>query len=80
MNTLRALCRSLPPALLLGVLTVCVTPALGQAPKAEDVPLRPPNPSNPDKPPLIWNFLVIAVVVGLAGFAALIPSKRGHQD
>jgi hypothetical protein len=79
MNTLRALRRSLP-ALLLSVLTVCVPPALGQGTKPQDLPLRPPNPSTPDQPPVIWNFLVIVLVVGLAGYAALIPSKRGHQD
>jgi hypothetical protein len=79
MNTLRALSRFWLPALMLAVLTVCVTPAQAQAPKAQEA-LRPPNPTTPDKPPIIWNFLVIVVVLGLAGGAALIPSKRGHQD
>jgi hypothetical protein len=59
----------------LGLLAV---PALAQEKK--DAPLAPPQPGKPDEPPVVWNYLAIAVVLGLAGGAALIPSKRGHQD
>jgi hypothetical protein len=42
--------------------------------------LRPPTPSKPDEPPLALTYISAILVVGLVGFAALIPSKRGHQD
>jgi hypothetical protein len=59
-------------------------PALAQnAPvdpaKAKE-PLKPPTPSKPDEPPLAMTYISAVLVVGLMAFAALIPSKRGHQD
>lgn len=65
-------------ALFVGVVMPCVAIAQDQ-PKKEE-PLKPPSPSKPDDPPIVWNYMGIVVVVGLAGLAALIPSKRGHQD
>ena len=86
MKTRSALSRSGLPALVLVVLAmlvgVCGTPSIAMAqgaPKAPEV-LKPPTPATPDSPPVIWNYLMLAVVIGLAGGAALIPSKRGHQD
>ena len=61
-------------------LVISVAPASAQTQPAAEEPLRPPQPGKPDDPPLVWNYLTMAAVLGLVGFAALIPSKRGHQD
>jgi hypothetical protein len=42
--------------------------------------LKPPTPSKPDDPPAIWNYLTMATLIGMVALAALLPSKRGHQD
>lgn len=69
----------------LGLVAVVLSgaPALAQqapngAPK--DTTLKPPTPSKPDEPPLVMTYLGGLVCVGLIALAALIPSKRGHQD
>ncbi len=49
-------------------------------PNKKDNTLRPPTPSKPDEPPLALTYIGALLTVGLLGFAALIPSKRGHQD
>jgi hypothetical protein len=46
----------------------------------KDTTLRPPTPGKPDEPPLALTYIGAILMVGLLGFAALIPSKRGHQD
>lgn len=59
-------------------------PALAQAPNNPNAPkdttLKPPTPSKPDEPPLVMTYLGGLLCVGLIALAALIPSKRGHQD
>ena len=85
MKTLPASSRlaALVLVLLSFVLCVSVTPSTAIAqnnPPKKEEPLKPPQPSLPDNPPTVWNILVLALVVGLVGGAALIPSKRGHQD
>jgi uncharacterized protein HemX len=41
---------------------------------------KPPRPQKADEPPILWMMLIMLVLgAGIAG-AALIPSKRGHQD
>lgn len=47
---------------------------------AKDTTLRPPTPSKPDEPPLVMTYLGGLLCLGLIALAALIPSKRGHQD
>jgi hypothetical protein len=47
--------------------------------KSKDAALRPPTPSKPDEIP-VMTYIAAVLVFGLMGFAALIPSKRGHQD
>ncbi len=49
-------------------------------PNKKDTTLRPPTPTKPDEPPLAMSYVGAVILVGLLGFAALIPSKRGHQD
>ena len=70
--------------LSLVALMLAGSPALAQqapnpnAPK--DNTLKPPTPSKPDEPPLVMTYLGGLLCVGLIALAALIPSKRGHQD
>ncbi|UYV13143.1 MAG: hypothetical protein NCW75_02385 [Phycisphaera sp.] len=42
--------------------------------------VTPPRPQQPNKPPVIKNFLVAGVVVISIVAATVIPAKRGHQD
>lgn len=55
-------------------------PVLAQAAKEAPVKLQPPTPGAPDTPPMVWNVLLSVVIIGLIVGAAMIPSKRGHQD
>ncbi|HYE60774.1 MAG TPA: hypothetical protein VD997_02160 [Phycisphaerales bacterium] len=59
---------------------VAAPSALAQTEPKKHESLKPPAPNKPDDPPIVWNYMAIVVVVALAGGAALIPSKRGHQD
>ena len=57
--------------------------ALGQpSPQGEKKveALRPPTPTKPDDPPAAMSYITMALLIGLLVGAALIPSKRGHQD
>ena len=65
---------------LVVVLAVCLVPSvvLAQAPPAAAI--KPPVPTSPDSPPLIWNYLVFALVALMVLGSGLVPSKRGHQD
>jgi hypothetical protein len=79
----KAIGRCIGWALVALMLGVGGTPALAQpnnpnAPK--DTTLKPPTPSKPDEPPLVMTYLGGLLCVGLIALAALIPSKRGHQD
>ncbi|MEY3231537.1 MAG: hypothetical protein RL689_1626 [Planctomycetota bacterium] len=60
---------------------VSATVASAQPP-ATDAPAAPapPTPGKPDEPPLVMNYFVMLVILGLVIGANLIPSKRGHQD
>ena len=51
----------------------------GQDPKKDNT-LKPPTPSKPDDPPVVMTYLAVLLTIGLIAGAALIPSKRGHQD
>ncbi|MFM9996145.1 MAG: hypothetical protein ACKVU4_10125 [Phycisphaerales bacterium] len=42
--------------------------------------VAPPRPGTPDRPPTLWLIGVSAVLGAVIVGAALIPSKRGHQD
>lgn len=66
-------------ALAMPVVTTTVASA---QPPAADAPaaLAPPTPGKPDEPPLVMNYFVMLVILGLVIGANLIPSKRGHQD
>jgi hypothetical protein len=66
--------------LALGQTSTSSGPSGQTDPNKKDNTLKPPTPSKPDDPPLVMTYLGGIVVVGLMGFAALIPSKRGHQD
>jgi uncharacterized protein involved in exopolysaccharide biosynthesis len=50
----------------------------GQAQK--DAVIRPPTPTDQPGPPSFVNMLALALIVGACVGAAIIPSKRGHQD
>ncbi|MCC6229595.1 MAG: hypothetical protein IT432_10250 [Phycisphaerales bacterium] len=41
---------------------------------------KAPTAKVPDDPPVLMSYLFLLVIVGGAVGAALIPSKRGHQD
>lgn len=73
-----------------GLLSLLVgSPALGQfvtspqeAQKKQQLMTNPtpPKPRKADDPPVLWMMGLTAILLlGIAG-AALIPSKRGHQD
>lgn len=69
--------RSLALASVL-VLSVAAT-ASAQQNKALALP-KAPTAKIPDSPPVLMSYLFLLVIVGGAVGAALIPSKRGHQD
>ena len=49
-------------------------------PGAAPVRINPPIPRKAEKPPTLINiFVMVALGAGIIG-AAMIPSKRGHQD
>lgn len=80
MKTLSALPGFLAAALLsLLVLSLTTAPVAAQTPPPAPT-IKAPTPSQPDDPPVVTNILAMVLVVGLACGAALIPSKRGHQD
>ncbi len=63
--------------LLLASAVGAQTPGQPQAPAA----LTPPRPRTADRPPYFWTYFIVApLIIGVAAGAALIPSKRGHQD
>ncbi|MBM4108183.1 MAG: hypothetical protein FJ255_05150 [Phycisphaerae bacterium] len=73
--------KGLAVALLASVL--CTGVALAQprgGTSAKDTTIRPPTPFDQPGPPSFFNLLGIALIVGLCVGAAVIPSKRGHQD
>lgn len=58
-----------------------LAPQASAQPNQPEAPqqVRPPVPGNPDKNPILVTlvgFLIVGAVLG----AAIIPSKRGHQD
>lgn len=82
-NLFRAGVRTtLAAAVLAGSLTLAAPQgALAQAAQpTQGQSLRPPRPTQPNKPPVIRNFLVAGVVVIAIVAATVIPAKRGHQD
>lgn len=74
---------------LIGLMLAAATPAPAQfvtSPQEEQKKQQtmlnptPPKPRKADTPPTLWMMgLTVILLLGIAG-AALIPSKRGHQD
>ncbi|MBL8762087.1 MAG: hypothetical protein JNL50_12375 [Phycisphaerae bacterium] len=61
-------------------LTLAWAPAaLGQQ-NRNVTPPKAPTAKIPDNPPVLMSYLFLLVIMGGAVGAALIPSKRGHQD
>lgn len=60
------------------VLSLAATASAQQAKKLA-LP-KAPTAKVPDSPPVLMSYLFLIVIVGGAVGAALIPSKRGHQD
>jgi hypothetical protein len=58
------------------------SPALGQpsAAKKTETRVEPPIPRRSDKPPTLWNYAVVILILLIVFGANVIPSKRGHQD
>lgn len=88
--------KRLPSCLIAaGLLALASTPTLAQQPldggqglgigtDESDVPKEAPRPpiarkSDPN-PPVLWNFAVFLLIVGVVFGVNMIPSKRGHQD
>jgi hypothetical protein len=46
----------------------------------QEIRIEPPVPRRADKPPVLWNYLLLIIIVGTAFAANMMPSKRGHQD
>lgn len=55
-------------------------PAGGPGGGGGPINIVPPKPGTPDTPPTLMLIGVSAVLGGIVVGAALIPSKRGHQD
>jgi hypothetical protein len=49
----------------------------GSKPKIE---MKPPTAGTEDKPPVIMMYVVLLALAAAVVGAALIPTKRGHQD
>lgn len=60
----------------LAVLAFAAAPALAQA--AGDI--KPPVPKGVPESPTIRSWVLVFLLAGACIGAALIPSKRGHQD
>lgn len=71
--------RMLGIAAVAGVMTLAAGSALAQPAKTLTLP-KPPVAKVPDDPPVLMSYLFVVVIMGGAVGAALIPSKRGHQD
>jgi len=61
-----------------GVALACASAAVALQDGAQ--PPSPPRPEAPGDPPVLANFMVAVLVIGLVVGATVIPSKRGHQD
>ena len=61
------------------VVALMAVPALAQQ-AAPVGPPQAPSPGTPPRPPTIWMYLSLALIVGSVAFAAAFPVKRGHQD
>jgi hypothetical protein len=78
MNTFRALAAATAITCGIGFLAPS---ALAQPGKQKhEIRIEPPVPRKSDKPPVLWNYLVLIIIVAAAFGANMIPSKRGHQD
>jgi hypothetical protein len=75
---------ALLPVLVGAVLaaTTMTTPAVAQQRNrpAAEVRINPPTPKKADKPPTVWSYLVLIIILAAIVTANVIPSKRGHQD
>jgi hypothetical protein len=63
--------------------SMLASPAMAQPggkKKNAEVRAEPPTPKKSDRPPTLWNYLILIVVLGAVFGANVIPSKRGHQD
>lgn len=70
-------------ALALLASLLCTGMALAQprgGTSEKDTSVRPPTPFDQPGPPSFMNLLGLVVIIGLGVGAAIIPSKRGHQD
>jgi hypothetical protein len=74
--------KKLFPAVLAAAITgMCLSlPAPVQALPQATEQVQPPRPRRADKPPILWAYAAVIVIVAAVGAANTIPSKRGHQD
>ncbi len=61
-------------------LTLSLASAANAQPSKNLALPKAPTAKIPDNPPVLMSYLFLLVIVGGAVGAALIPSKRGHQD
>lgn len=80
----KSLCRKglLIAAVSLGAFALPAAAQFGTRPQDQQqvIAPRPPTPRTADRPPTIWMYMLAVVLGGAVVGAALIPSKRGHQD
>jgi hypothetical protein len=81
----KAMSKTMLPALLAAAMTgLCVLAApmpVSAAPQqGVQEQVRPPLPRRADKPPVLWTYAAILVIIVAVAGASTIPSKRGHQD
>lgn len=70
-------------AVIASVAALSTLPAPAQAQNAHqkaEERIDPPVPRKADRPPVLWNYLVLIIIIGAVFGANMIPSKRGHQD
>jgi hypothetical protein len=66
-------------AAMLGVMAWMPAPVQAQAQQRTEQ-VFPPQPRRADKPPILWSYAAVVLILALVFGANTIPSKRGHQD
>lgn len=73
--------RTLVAAAVVGSSIMAAAPAQAQPRnQKQEIRIEPPVPRRADKPPVLWNYAVLILIVAAAFGANMMPSKRGHQD
>lgn len=68
-------------AILAAVMITTAAPAPASAQQQPgEIQVQPPRPRRADKPPVLWSYGAVLIILAAVFGANTIPSKRGHQD